>query len=614
MRPTRSYYLSVLLLGFAMATASFGHEGYQPTRDAYRLQKIQKLNQNLERISAKKPSSSPTSGGVLASWQPAQPQNEIDAFTFQKMAEDDVPINALCDDGSFLRRVSLLLIGRLPEPEQVRSFYKNKDPNSRAQFIDSLLASEAFNTHWSFWFQEYFESTTRLLRAGLPYYNAYLAEAVATAKPLDKMAEELLTTTGLTDQVAEANFFARANEMVRLPQDFWDNIAIHANSKFLGMSVQCISCHDGAYHLEEVNLYLADKKREDLWALAAFFSGVNRRAGTVQNNQARSFNIFERPSAGYEAESTAGDRPTRNGGLIQPKYLYSGQQPGQDQNYLQAFASYLTADRQFARNFANRFWGHIFGLALVEPMDNFDPYRLDPERSLPEGWEHQALDLNLLEHATDKMIEFQFDLRQYLRYLLNSATFQMSSEFPPGNWKETYTPYYTRYLARHMPAETVYDAIVSATGVIVPMPQAIYGDRENLVIADYAHELMDPAFPRGARLQDVSTFLQAFGRGNRYDLPRTNDGDIGQALALMNSSVINQRLIAPESRIIQYANQDLSGEEIIRELYLDVYCREPSNAEMASLIGELLNFETTEERATTVMWLLLNKAEFTFIY
>ncbi len=614
MRPNRAFSLTVLLLALAMSAPSFAHEGYQSTRDAYRIQKIQTLNQNLAHLSAKKPANAPTSGGVLTSWKPAAPQNQIDEFTFQKMAEDGVPINALCDDGAFLRRVSLLLTGRLPEPDQVRDFYANKDATSRARFIDSVLASEAFTTHWSFWFQEYFESALRLLRAGQIYYNTYLADAVASGKPLDKMARELLTATGLTDQVGEANFFARSNEMVRLPQDFWDNVAIHANSKFLGMSVQCISCHDGAYHLEEVNLFLAEKKREDLWALAAFFSGLNRRPGTIINNQFASFNILERPTAGYEAESTTGDRPTRNGGLIRPKYLYTGQEPGQDQNFLQAIADYITTDRQFARNFANRFWGHLFGLALVEPMDNFDPYRLDPERALPEGWEYQALDLGLLEHVTDQMIAFQFDLREYLRYLLNSATFQMSSEFLPGEWKEIYAPYYTRYLARHMPAETVYDAIVSATGITTPMGQAVYGDRENLLIANYAHELIDNSFPRGSRQQDVFNFLQAFGRGNRYDQPRTNDGDIGQALVMMNSSVVNQRLIAPESRIIQYANQNLSGEEIIRELYLDVYCREPSSAETALLIEELLNYETPTERATTVMWLLLNKAEFTFIY
>ena len=179
-------------------------------------------------------------------------------------------------------------------------------------------------------------------------------------------------------------------------------------------------------------------------------------------------------------------------------------------------------------NFANLLWGHAFGLAMVEPSDGFDFYRIDPNYPLPPGWESQVLDHALLEHMTDSMIDLDFDLRGYLRYMLNSATFQMSSQWPAGNWEEAYAPYYSRFLARHMTAETVYDAIAVATGVAPNLNYIYFNERDRLYTANYAHELPDVNQPRGNRFNAVSIFLDSFGRGNRFDLPRNNDGSIVQ--------------------------------------------------------------------------------------
>ena len=607
-----------ILLAFSTAVQVLAAEPHHVDPRQYRLDKIKQLSASTEALhhgtlAQKRPGVELEAGDPMRTWEPAMEQNAIDGFTFKKMAEDGVPVNALCDDGTFIRRVALLLTGRLPDPEQTRAFHQNKSPDKRASFIDEVLASEAFNTHWSFWFQEYFQSTGRLLRGGQPLYNQFFNDAVVQGKQLDQMARELLTGFGLTDQVGEANFYLRANEMARLAQDFWDNAAIHTASKFLGVPMECISCHDGAYHLEEVNLYLAEKKREDLWAMAAFFSGITRRPGTRDENIILSFNIRERPSEGYLAESDSGDRPVRDGGLVPPKYLFSGAIPPADKAFSQSIADLVVADRQFARNWANRLWGHLFGLAMVEPMDGFDLYRIDPDFDLPEGWQYQALDLDLLEHMTDKMAELQFDLRAYLRYVLNSATFQMSSEYKPGNWQEAYAPYYTRYLARHMTAEMVYDSVVSATGVVVPIVLASNRD-DQLTTIGYAHELPDMNQPRGRRQSEILTFLQGFGQGNRYDLQRTNDGNVGQALLLMNSPVIHQRLLAPSSRLIGYIQAGMEPEQIARELYLDIFAREPDAGEVQTLFAEVATFENNMELVSSIQWLLLNKADFTFIY
>ena len=53
----------------------------------------------------------------------------VDNYIFDKMQQDGVPHAPLASDTEFLRRVTLDLTGRLPTPEQVRSFLQDTDPN-----------------------------------------------------------------------------------------------------------------------------------------------------------------------------------------------------------------------------------------------------------------------------------------------------------------------------------------------------------------------------------------------------------------------------------------------------------------------------------------------------
>ena len=545
-------------------------------------------------------------------WTAASAKSSIDNLLFQKMNTDGVPINSICDDATFVRRVHLILTGRLPDPEKTRSFLADKRPDKRAILIDEVLASEAYQTHWAFWSQEYFQSTGNLLFGGLSSYNSYLFDAIASDKPLTALAREMLTQTGENTNQGSTNFKVRSTEGARYPLDIYDNIAMNASSKFLGISIECISCHDGAYHLEDINLYLADKKREDFWGMASYFSGTRFRLNRNDQGLPSSVLVMNNATTGYLAESDNGDRPRRQGGLIEPKYIFDDQVEEASGNYLEQIAQKITSDRQFARHWANLLWAEVFGLGLVEPVDGFDPYRLDPNRTLPEDWTIQAFDLGLLEHLTDLFISGGFQLKPYLRTLLNTATFEMDSQFAPGKWQDHYAPYYTRFLVRRLKAESVYDSLVVATGVETPILVATRDQPTQRVY--FAHQLPDTSQPRGARQEDLANFLNAFGRGNRYDTPRSNEGGISQALLLMNSEVVHSKLLAEDSRILDYVRRQLPPTTLIEELFLDVLCRQPGEDETRQLLEELATYETDIERVSTVMWLLINRVEFTFVY
>ena len=70
------------------------------------------------------------------------------------------------------------------------------------------------------------------------------------------------------------------------------------------------------------------------------------------------------------------------------------------------FAAWLTAsdNRQFARAIANRLWKKMFGVGVVEPVDDFQDGNIPASESL-------------LEHLTDEMLRLDFDLREFIRII-----------------------------------------------------------------------------------------------------------------------------------------------------------------------------------------------------
>src|SRR6266496_5662911 len=57
-------------------------------------------------------------------------------------------------------------------------------------------------------------------------------------------------------------------------QDSYDNLSASTGQRFLAMPFQCLSCHNGLGHLEQVNSAMAKRTRYDFWRNAAFFAQV----------------------------------------------------------------------------------------------------------------------------------------------------------------------------------------------------------------------------------------------------------------------------------------------------------------------------------------------------
>lgn len=529
----------------------------------------------------------------------------IDLHIDAKLAANGIVPAAIAGDEEFLRRVTVDLTGTIPTPAEVDAFLADTSPDKRAKKVDALLASPAFTDRWTLWFGDLVQNVqiatnSREYYIGKNAYYNWIKTSIAANKPYDAMVRELLAGEGNSFESGVANYIVRQIQRNGPPQDTYDNLAAHSAEKFLGIPMLCLSCHDGKGHLELVNWYLRGKSREDFWKMAAFFSktaarGVRYTDPANPNLNIIRFDVLPNPLGTYRLNTNDGNKsprtPTTNGDTVTPAFLTTGEQPRPGEPYRVAYARMLTADRQFARNAVNHFWKEMFGTALVEPLGAFDLAKLDTQPSHPQ----------LLEDLTSEFIAKSYDLRAILRTIALSNSYQRSAQY---NGAHPDVSYFARRNPRRLHAEVLLDAIGTATSV--PFRFTVQG----IGNIGKAVQLPDPL---DARRQSGGVFMDRFGRGNRDDVLRTNDGSLIQALSLLNDPVVTQRARRANNSTVQQILATTSDPgTIVDRLYLATLSRRPTASERTLAI-DYLRAGTLAERTEDLQFALLNTVEFLFV-
>ena len=538
--------------------------------------------------------------------------NFIDTHISAKLVSANISATDIAGDEEFLRRVTLDLTGAIPTATDVQSFVADTTTDKRARKIDALLKSDAFSDRWTMWFGDLVQNVqistnSREYYLGRNAYYTWIRDSIRANKPYDAMVREVLAGEGDNFVSGVANYIVRQIQRNGPPQDTLDNLAAHSTERFMGMPVLCISCHGGVAHLELVNWYLRGKTRDDFYKMAAFFSRTTLRGSqyTDPNNPNANgiikFNVGLNPAGAYLLNTTDGNKSPRQPApgqspVVTPAFLTTGEQPRSGESYRVAYGRMLTADRQFARATANYLWKEMFGLAFVEPVNSFDLAKLSEQTIHPE----------LLEAMTDEVIAKGYNLREVLRTIALSNTYQLSARYTPGSWSENWVPYHARRYPRRMHAEVVFDALVSATGVTANLPV------QGLAPVTKAMQLPDP-LEGGNRRSPIALFINTFGRGNRDDVARTNDSAISQALGLMNDTFVTTRIKRSTrgSTVERVLASTSDPGSITDQLYLATLSRKP-NAEERQTAIDFLKAGPLTERTEDLQFVLLNSLEFIF--
>lgn len=480
--------------------------------------------------------------------------NFIDACVEQKLSKLNIELSGGCDDAEFLRRAYLDIIGTLPTPTEARQFLADKSLQRRASLVNALLQRSEFADYWALKWAD----LLRVDRQSLGHQRAYafyrwIRDSFAANKPLDQFARELLTATGPIRESGPANFYA----VVGKPGEMASTVA----QVFLGVRIACAECHHHPF----------DRwSQHDYYGMQGFFTPVRVQGDALIAADAPP---TRHPRTGEVVFTHALGAATPKDDLPGDRRI--------------AFADWLTAadNPYFARNLANRVWAHFLGRGLVEPVDDV---RATNPATNPE----------LLNALAEYLVDRRFDIRQLIRAITASRTYQSCAQPNPTNEKDEQN--YSRALLKRIDAEVMLDMVCQATGV----PEQFRGA---------------PRGTRGIQLWDSKAphyFLKQFGRPQRVsacECERHDEPNITQVLHLLNSPEIQAKLNHEAGAVARLVRQTRDNDVLVDELYLTFFSRFPLPTERRNAVDYLRKHEAARRAAAEdLAWGLLNSLEFRF--
>jgi hypothetical protein len=580
---------------------------------------LEREQRTIREIHARTTAFAAKSGARMATAAGELPRrNFIDEEILGRLERERIPVAGLTTDGEFVRRIYLDLAGRLPTPAEYRAFIADPSPGKRDGLIDTLLFSEDYVSRWSTWLGDLVQNTRTAsnVNQNVPGRNAmydYLRQAVWQDKSFRDFAWELTASTGNNYDVGQTNWSVRSITPGGPNQDRYDTAMVRLTTTFLGLGhYDCLACHNGRGHLDQLSLWGSSIARADAFRMAAHFSRLNITGKNVPGTDyySGSFDIADRTTGTYDLNTTFGNRPNRVkiGATLNvtPEYR-DGAAPANGQMWRQAFADNLTADPMFGRNAVNRIWKQLFQMALAEPVENLDPARLDPDNPPPAPWSYQTAHPQLLRKLSEQFIASGYSVREMIRLIVSSTTYQLSTRYD-GDWKLEYVPLYARHYSRRLDAEEVHDALSQASGNWVKYtPQGFAESFQS------AWRMPDPNEPGGA----AGTLMATFLRGNRDTQLRRQDGSILQSLTLLNDTYVRDRIRLATSPNLRTAAAIVNNTDMVKEVFLLYLGREPNPAELSKALATLAKANTAALRNTTIedlAWVLVNKVDFLISY
>ena len=511
-------------------------------------------------------------------WEDPPAANEVDRHVFAQLKSLRLTPSPLANDSMFVRRAYLDAIGRLPTPEEAKSFLDDTRSDKRAKLIDALLQRPEFADFWALKWCDLLRNEEKALdRKGIRVFHRWVREQIDAGRPLNEMARDLIAARGSTYASPAANFY----RSLRDPYTRAEAVA----QVFLGVRVQCAKCHNHPF----------DRwKQNDYHDFAAFFARVQYRV--LENNRRDRLDKheFDGEQIVYQDRETELNHP-RTKEPLRPRFLGTGE-PLADPNAdrLDALADWVARKDNpfFARAQANRVWLHLMGRGLVDPNDDFRA--TNPPVNPP-----------LLDALTRDFVAHDFDLRHLVRTILNSRTYQLSSQ--PSGTNGDDDAHFARALVQPLEAEQLLDAISQVTGSSVKFNGYPLGMRAVQLPA------VQLARRGEGRANAGEKFLKVFGKPERLlscECERSEDTGLLQAFQLITGELLHQMLGDPDNRIGKMLAAGRSDAEIVDTLYLAALSRHPTTQEEAKLVGFVRKAKDRRAALEDVAWGLVNSKEF----
>jgi hypothetical protein len=418
---------------------------------------------------------------------------KIDSLLQRGYEEHDIKANPEVGDEVFLRRVYLDIIGRIPSLAEAREFIDSKAADKRPRLIERLLSSEGYVSHYYNFWADILRINSALGNGAGPAESAYrlwVKSALRENKPYDQFVRELVSARGHLWDNGAIGYYMRDRGM---PLDNMSNTV----RIFLGTRLECAQCHNHPFdkwtqmdyfkmaafsYNVDANRYQTDNRkvfedytqkifREQVGKLAASKykdlgkkEAQNKAAQEVRRQRDAEYTIMRQASADLY-------RPIRYTSVSENKrslrlphdYQYDDAKPkdkvtaavmfGEEidlekaDDPVDAYAEWMTSPDSptFTKVIANRLWKKVFGVGIIEPVDELSDQTV-------------ASNAELLAYLEELMRELNYDMRAYLQTLYNTKAYQRQAhneEIIAG------VPYYfPGPILRRMSAEQVWDSLI----------------------------------------------------------------------------------------------------------------------------------------------------------
>lgn len=509
-------------------------------------------------------------------WPNPPSTNFIDELVFDRLKKLRIAPSDLCDDATFLRRVTLDLAARPATTAEYRAFMADTRADKRAKKIDELLASDSFADYWAaIWAEQlrviggnYAPGATDV-KAADAFYQ-WIRQQMRSGRPINEFVAEMIDASGSNLSNGPVNLYTM---LVHKPQFEPKAFAADFSQLFLGVQIQCAECHNHPF----------DRwTQDDYYGFVSFFTGMRRKPG-VEPRERRIFCDTSAPPARHVVDGRP--MPAKVLGGIEP--VASGGDPRT------SLAQWLTAPENdlFSRNLANRIWAQLLGRGVIEPVD--DVRASNPPVNAP-----------LLDALSKRLVAAKFDLRSLVRDICNSRVYQLSAKPTPSNLRDTRQ--FSHAHLRRLRADVLLDSVVVVTGVPRRFPNFPDGTK---AIEYYPRESGDT---EGAHYGDL--FFSTFGRSSRATVcacETKREPTLSQTLHLAVGDTVRDRLAA-NGEIKRLVEQAKSPEEVLDELFIRTLGRAATKDEAAALRELIGDAQKDAAVYEDIFWSLLNSTEFAF--
>jgi hypothetical protein len=471
------------------------------------------------------------------------------------------------DDATFLRRVTLDLTGKLPDPATIDKFAADPAADKRAKVVDELLNTDAYAVNWGRYWRDtvtyHTPASANYLRWKL--FDDWWTDQLRRNRPWNEVVTALVTASGVNDELAPVNYLTA---LYGNPSE----IAATTSRVFLGVQIQCAECHDAKGG--------APWKREQFHQFAAFFGRARLIQHKDVDGRGTPYAIESRADGQYRM--TDKKDPTH---LIDmaPRFFTGEALPldTDDNERRQLLAKVLTDPKNpwFAKCYVNRIWTALLGWGFYPSVTDLGP-TAEPVR-------HKEA-LNIL---TKGWLESGYDVKGLFRTIARTEAYQRRG--PDASTAE--------------PPSAVSPVRLRPEQVFEALQKALAFDENDKTIPAPAPG-SGPACPRHTGLRHM--VYQAF-KADPSAPANEVEGTIPQALLMMNSALVHSYTSAQGKTLLaDLLAQKKTDAEIVTALYERILSRKPTTEDLSTCQRYIAKVGDRKEALEDVLWALVNSTEF----